>query len=631
MFQLRHLIRHQVPRSYILTQPWGQVRYARAKGWKPHWSPEKVATSDEYPLSVALWNKVRPILSEAPRSKKLSGTHVRPQIVSPGLCDDVLQYIAPSLEKYKGCTILDINPGVGLWSQKLHQFLQPRNHVLLEPDLDLYKDFLDPLLEAPGSTYKLVSKDTMKLESYNEIIDEGVCAGRERFDPADPKAQELNPELLVTGSLAWDPRLPGHGFDSMAKQLYFHFASAAWSNDLFHAMGPVRTLFWVESEDFSHMISQASTGMKKGNRLLEMMQQLEWVAIAERRHRQVGRGSLGREPQYEMESLVRALRNGHKNSMKVPPHRQDYSHSFAAQIEKASGGTGISRVDYMQGLLYDRQLQGTTPIGLATQGNIEAVETECQLRKDSPDIVLSPLLPMKQERRKDVPTSFARKRNLLQHSIRSKLAIEAIVDIGEELYNLERKVLKTGVGPERDALIKQVEQLDQAWDQAVGNIDDNAQSLPPAELDDRISLRYPPHPRNQWDGRAFEPLISYQDEAWPHNRMSLISAIPIPKPVDDTSDLHEWMQDFVSALYVEPAKPVPSALDTMQHGLSDIIRECPSLHDPDKGGRFLLKHLRVRVLTVEMIVELVKAYRDWPFKGPGTDHNRYFRNRNSKR
>lgn len=79
------------------------------------------------------------------------------------------------------------------------------------------------------------------------------------------------------------------------------------------------------------------------------------------------------------------------------------------------------------------------------------------------------------------------------------------------------------------------------------------------------------------------------------------------------------------ALFAVGSAPLPEALDKLQHGLSQIMDSCPSLRDPDKGGRMNMHHLRVRVLTAEMIEELVKAYRDWPFKEPGSDHNKYFR------
>ena len=81
-----------------------------------------------------------------------NGDKSRVNIVSDKLCDDILSYIGPSLERHRGCDIVDLYPGAGEWSSKLNQFLQPRSHVLLEPDADLYRPFLQPLLDQPGTT-----------------------------------------------------------------------------------------------------------------------------------------------------------------------------------------------------------------------------------------------------------------------------------------------------------------------------------------------------------------------------------------------------------------------------------------------------------------------------------------------
>ncbi len=61
----------------------------------------------------------------------------------------------PSLERHVGCDLIDIYPGAGLWSRKLHEALQPRSHILMEPD-KIYKPFLEPLLSTPNAT--LVTK-----------------------------------------------------------------------------------------------------------------------------------------------------------------------------------------------------------------------------------------------------------------------------------------------------------------------------------------------------------------------------------------------------------------------------------------------------------------------------------------
>lgn len=469
------------------------------------------------------------------------------------------------------------------------------------------------------------------------MVEDGTFPHHNRVDPADPKAQEANNTLLVTGSLAWDPRLPGMGFDSMAKQLYHHFASAAWTNDLFHAFGPVRTLFWVQSEDFNNMIAQSMTGMQKSNRFLEMTQDLSLIVASERQERATGRGASGREPQYEVESAARALQSGKNNGFEVPPHRQDITHTYAARVEEVSGGSGISRSDFMQDLLYTQQMAGHIPTGLAGQAMIDTVELEKEIRKEFPEATIPPLvgdsarsLPIKGYAAEKKMVSFRKLRTSVVASLKNKKKVEAVTDIGEELYRLECKALKMEQGPEKDAVVKQIQDLDQAFEQAVTNLDLNLTSAPYTELDDRINMRYPPHPRIQWDMRPFEPLISREDEVWPRTRLSLVSASPLPRPVGDIPDFHEWTTDFVHGLYGDSSKNILGVLDNMQHGLSQIIKDCPSLTDPEKGGRMQMKHFKVRMLTNEMIFELVRAYIDWPFKAPGTDHNMYFRYKGSK-
>jgi len=552
--------------------------------------------------------------------------------------DDVLKYMARTLEPYKGCDILDINPGVGLWSQKLHEFLKPRNHILLEPSLDLFRPFLDPLLDAPDSKFKLVEKDPTKVESYRELVDEGAFPQQTRIDPQDPKGQDLNQTLLVTGSLAWDPFLPGFSFDSMAKQLYHHFTPAAWSNDLFHAFGPVRTLFWAQTDDFNTIVAKSPTYMIKSNRLLEMTQNLNLVVTSERDSRPVGKGAIGREPQYEIESTIRAIRSAKKAGYEIPEHRRDVTHRYAELIEEASGGSGIIDSETMMELMYAQNRAGNRPTQFLPQSILDCFEMEKKLLEEYPDLNFTPIFPLSKKpaplkTNKGHPASdksreYVKTRALVAARLRQRVSFEEIANIGEDMYKLECKALKKPEGPVRDNILKQIEQLEEEWDRRLAQISRNLEWAPVAELDDRMNLRYPPHPRIQWDQRQFDPLISRKDEVWPRNRISLISATPIPRPVSDDPEWHEQVIDFTFGLYSHANKSVLEALENMQHGLSDIVKDCPSLTDPDKGGRLQLKHLRVKLLTMEMIYEMAKAYKDWPFKTPGSDRSLYFRRKN---
>lgn len=474
------------------------------------------------------------------------------------------------------------------------------------------------------------------------MVTDGVFPHQRTRARLDPDAQEPNNTLLVTGTLVWDPRMPGLGFDSMAKQLFHHFSAAASTNDLFHAFGLVRTLFWVEQDDFTPMIAQSMNGMQKANRFLEMTQDVSMVVTGSLSYRKVGRGSTGREPQYEIESTLRALKAGREKHMEPPQHRRANIYDFAEDIDKLTNGTGVSRSEALLGYLREQQLAGKLTTGLLMESHIEFYNQERLLRTEPPELEVideAASEPKKNKQRAEANSdikghsaenevkNFAQKRANIRHNIKVKSTVEEIADIGEGMYKLECRISEMDDGPEKDAAMKKLEDMDRTWQQRFDNLNANYSSAPISELDDRLAIRTPPYPRLQWDRRPFLPLVMSSDEVWPPNQLLLISAEPIPHPSAQDSDGFEWVQDFLFGLYSQPTMSIEHALDKMQHGLSSIIKDCPTIKDPKKGGRLLMHHFRVRMLTIEMIEELVSAYKEWPFKSPGSDHNKYFRHK----
>lgn len=503
---------------------------------------------------------------------------------------------------------------------------------------------IDPLLAAPNSKYKLVEKDPTLLDTYRDMINENCFPHQTRLDPADPQAQQANNSLLVTGSIVWDPQLPGKGFDSMAKQVYSLFTSASWTNDLFHAFGLVRTLLWTPHDEFSSMIARSMSTMYKYNRYVEMTHDLFTAVAASRKTRNAGVAGSRREPQYEIESAIRALDNAKANGIELPEHRRDLMFDFAQEIKDLSGGSGRVGTHVVQQFLHDKCTANIRPEGLLYASVMDAYEEEARIRKEFPEITILPLITENKTKKapsikldKEHPAlerirAFRRNYALAVNIIRTKRANEAIADKGEEMYVLECKALKMPDGSEKDALLKQIEDMDRAIDRDQLAIPSNYSSQAASETDERISLRHYSEPRIQWDSRPFEPLLMFENEAWPQNRLTLVSATPKPRPahVSLVNGDVEWLRDFIFGLYNEPARSVVAGLDSMQHGMSELIKDCPSLRDPDKGGRLQMKHLRVRMLTVEMIEELVAAYRAWPFKAAEGNHDRVFRNQGAK-
>ena len=560
-------------------------------------------------------------------------------VLTRARADDVLKFYGKSLEIHKGCDILDINPGAGLWSQKLHKFLQPRSHVLMEPNTD-YRHFLDPLVDARDSKYKLLQKDTFHLDSYKELVTENVFPEQTLVDPADNSGQELNTTLLVTGMLAWDPVLPGIAFDSMAKQLYNHFSSAIRTNDLFHAYGRVRTLFWVGSQDFRPVLAESMQRFEKNNCLLEMTQSMEMVVNSPRRVRKVGRGSPGREANYEIESIVRAMQRARANGMELPAHRQTRVHTVAKEAEEIFGESGRCTIGWLYDYVMRKHAEGFTIPGLLSESLFEHYDEMVRLQDKYPDVDLALMGNAKGETprtasffkgREDHPAReeayrFALKKAADRALVLKKEHYDSIADVAQEMYHAECRALRMQDGTEeKDALLKKIAEMDLKIEKLMNGVTRSYKVAPIVNMDDRLALHEAPGPRIQWDRRPFEPMSMEDEEAWPPHEFSLLSSTPYARPPGQTLDYYEWVHDFVYALFNNPSMPLPEALEKMQHGLSEIIDKCPSITDPDKGGRLLLKHFRVRMVTAEMIYEMVEVYRDWPFKEPGSDHNRYFR------
>ncbi|CAG7990355.1 unnamed protein product [Penicillium nalgiovense] len=100
-----------------------------------------------FPLTAKLY----PLIT-----KQRGKNRPRPQFVSEGLIDNVLERVSPYLRRNQPLDILDLWPGVGLMSSKVNELLQPRRHVLVEPDSH-FKNFLEPLIQR-NSCYKLVDE-----------------------------------------------------------------------------------------------------------------------------------------------------------------------------------------------------------------------------------------------------------------------------------------------------------------------------------------------------------------------------------------------------------------------------------------------------------------------------------------
>ncbi|EPE02589.1 ribosomal rna adenine methylase transferase [Ophiostoma piceae UAMH 11346] len=279
--QLHHVPQHQQQRQ--------QKRYAGSQ-----LSAQMLRAGNEMALQLretGLWtngrwvdqvakmpktNKRKPTIPKSKRKIAL-GDKSRVNIVSESLVNDIISYMGPKfVDRHKGCDIVDIYPGAGLWSSKLNEALQPRSHILMEPDAQLYEPFLKELTERPG--VKLVPSSGIIWRNLTSILSKEHLPHQVELDPlpdaaegteAETQADETsrqpprdsvlprNDTLLVTANLAFFPRRRFGQFESVSQLVLFQFISSIRASSLFQKYGLVRMLIWVEDDDRHALVARS--------------------------------------------------------------------------------------------------------------------------------------------------------------------------------------------------------------------------------------------------------------------------------------------------------------------------------------------------------------------------------------
>ncbi|KAJ5161124.1 hypothetical protein N7492_006516 [Penicillium capsulatum] len=85
--------------------------------------------------------------------------------------DDIFQRLSPYLGRNAPVDVLDLWPATGQLSAKIHEYLRPRRHVLIEPNLERWGVFLHPLVAGkPGM--EVQSWDPYTYEHWGSFLQE---------------------------------------------------------------------------------------------------------------------------------------------------------------------------------------------------------------------------------------------------------------------------------------------------------------------------------------------------------------------------------------------------------------------------------------------------------------------------
>ncbi|KAI0532056.1 hypothetical protein GGR58DRAFT_491657 [Xylaria digitata] len=551
-----------------ILQPYGPI--AERLAATQLWQPTRQRSTEPKPTTTKKRSKA---------SSKPIGDKSRVNIVSDELCDDILSYIGPSLERHRGCDILDLYPGAGEWSSKLHEFLQPRSHVLLEPDAELYRPFLQPLLDQPGTT--LVPKSGIIWRDLNSVL-------TPEYLPHQTIPEDLNVRndtLLVTANLAFHPKKRFLNFESIASLVLHQFVDAIRTGGLFHRYGLVRMLIWTRTDDKPGFLPRNI--QRRRRQAIENDLVCEWV------HEVCGdetmlSGWYAREDAMDKASLMATIKKMIANNLQIPSGREPGNFQEALAAVK---GKEKALVPGKDAPTYKRPYRDVL-------ADLQAAAVESGgLDKESDDFKTMKTYQWR-------ASTDGRK---AERMLRTSMTLDKIA----ALINSSK------------ATPMEVAAAELEWDTEM-------RELPKSLTDEFITYKDNLHafrrdpPLLQWDRREYEPMTVQAEEFFPNVHCSLLDIQPrAPHPLlrqngPGSNRAADMASIVVGSLMHHSTQPLGIGLDALWPGASDyILPRWTSGLDLSRGG-FLLNLRNAepvpRSLDARQWEELFELWMEWPFR-----------------
>ncbi|KAM7205116.1 hypothetical protein V8F20_003253 [Naviculisporaceae sp. PSN 640] len=500
----------------------------------------------------------------------------RINLVDERLCDDIFSYYGHTLrDRHHGCDILDLFPGPGVWSRKLNDLLQPRSHILLEPDAKLYQPFLEPLLERPGT--KLLARSGIEWEHLGDILSPEILPHQVRQGTSYPP--QRNDTLLVTANLSWSPKKRFHDFPSVAVLALYQFMKAIHNANWFQSYGLVRMLVWIPDDEKSSILPRS---VQVRRRLaVEAELASEWIVEVA--------GSESDPPQrfvrddhIEIESVQRVIERMRDQGIVIPPGRESSLYlANADRKDKVIAGQQPAEFTTPRTRVFDELVQATTA--------------------DS----------SKQQRRKlQVRRGYYK---------RKEVTYEAIHELLKERQALEAAFMAAGDDKEKLAALKEREEQ---WEEQINRHQLHIRKAWQPTLDNLTAIRQDPS-LLMWDRRPVEPLQVKPNEFLPNFPCALIDIQPkaVSRQLWQGGVEREKRAPDIANLLLQHllcfgTTPVPESLRKIHPGADqDIMPGAPSIRDPALGGSPLSGWgaLVGRCLNERQINELMAAWMESPF------------------
>ncbi|KIW27917.1 uncharacterized protein PV07_07613 [Cladophialophora immunda] len=532
--------------------------------------------------------------------KTLSRGSGRYEITSQRLCDDILNRLRTSLPAPNTCDIIDINPGRGLWSKSLHHVLQPRRHVLVESDLERYTEYLQPLLKSHGSAYR-----------HATILEDVFDPGKQLLNQYDVekagsvgKVPEYNRSLLMTVNLSGGKISIGGYMGSLSRKFFDELYLSLLSNPRsgFFRYGLIRVLAWIPDHEKDSYIPRTVHARHKQTVMLEATTDITEVAGASAEAKST---RYRKWPDLELEELaaIDAKTKGAsgykipKSRLDTPPPRELLSiEPTPRNLRKADFTSDAEWVPRL--LELDSHIKQKYPHWYRRYASGQSIR---KLGLKTP--------PQKEW------GELLRRANTT-HKTHMK-AVEVVNQERQLISEWKSAIFNAKNSPLDPDTERSFQNRAEAIKENLKALNRTNRIFAEKAIDDCRAWDMSP-PILAWNRREAHPLIVHDTEFdASYRQMALLDVVPRADLLSkvDTYDKMVCFRYIVATLSLYFSKSVAEALRGLVHeGLNDFVKTIPGIHDPTKGGWYDLTTLRVRVLPMDMFVEIGLAYEKWPFR-----------------
>lgn len=565
----------------------------------------------------------KPILRSAQEAFTPVGDRTRINIVNHELVRDTINYLKPTLARHAGCDLISVYPGAGLWTTALHDAVQPRSHLLLETDEELYRPFLDSLLQKPG--VRLVPKSGIIWEELNKILTPEYLPHQVEIPRTYSDPIPRNDTLLVSMNLCMFPKRRYRLFDSISRMVVYQLISTLRTSSLFQKYGRVRMLIWIPDDEKNQVLPRVlhhrarlaieaelsteyiaevcgddSSANPQGKPNLKRDLILNKISShdAEKKSREEKGWSTKRWGQVDMESTRLVLNRMRDARMKTPKGRKTF-HMEKFKKLKLAMSRPVNLDKFL--ILSPRQTE---------------MELKDLLQKDSEKPLVNGTAEWK--RLHQIRHYHSRLDRELEHALN-------FVQGSRELARLKHRAATAVKDAERKKLAKEARQYEEKWDEAYTKLPMYLSHSCTSARDMFHLLEQPEDlgPVLNWDRRPYEPLPVKRTDFFPNVPCALLDICP--KSVDpllragmregkNAADIFDLM---LGVFLAQRRKPVQELMEGVWPGTSEgILEGCTSLRDPARGGIDTTgpSSISARVLNQVQLLEIVREFMRWPFR-----------------